>query len=56
MIAGDFNARTSSLMDYVVHDDVIEYVLLPEGYITDILSLRLSKDKSTNLYGTYVLT
>ena len=54
ILTGDFNARTSSLPDYIVMDSEQYVSVLPE-YTVDTPVTRAFKDKTTNLYGKELL-
>ena len=55
VLTGDFNARTSSLPDYVA-DDSAFYIPLPPDYEVDTPVTRYSQDKSVNNFGKELLT
>lgn len=54
MICGDMNARTKTLPDMVVDDNIL-HLPLPDDYMIDEYMPRCSQDKSTNSNGTQLL-
>lgn len=45
LICGDFNSRTSTNNDFVIHDDSLHMSVLPDEYISDNFLSRYSQDK-----------
>ena len=54
ILTGDFNARTGSMPDYILHDSR-ECAHLPPDYIPDYPLARYSEDNVLNGYGRKLL-
>ena len=54
ILIGDFNARTGSMPDYILHDS-LECTQLPPDYIPDCPLARYSEDNILNGYGRELL-
>ena len=57
LLVGDFNARTSNMLDFIAHDDNDGYIPLPETYVADTVDIppRASEDQVTNEFGHLLL-
>ena len=52
ILGGDFNARTGNLKDFILDDNINNYVTLPEFYKSDTFAReRINQDKIINKFG-----